>query len=338
MKARVAWLTVGAFVFGCLFWKAFTGTPKERQQLLSHNRRYALMTAFSALPCWNLPHLEWEKIGRQTSGVTTLYRGPNTGDSSKQIEELEVLASQKVDGIILFPADDKALAPEIDKLVAQNIPVITIFSDVPGSERLTYVGGSEVDAGRAVARQLLADFPSFKTEETLAIFSTAKSSISSQIDRRTGIEQVLREEKVGLRIVEAVLDDIDETKGAEAVHAALLRHPNARVIIGTDSRSAIGAITALKELGRKPGEVIVTGWDSDADVLRAIQEGWVHLAPSLHLTAMVQIAFSFLEAHRFGYLYPEDNKNPWMVPDHVEVPLNMVTHRNGDDFLRHTKL
>jgi ABC-type sugar transport system substrate-binding protein len=122
-----------------------------------------------------------------------------------------------------------------------------------------------------------------------------------------------------------------------------VRDPGIQFIFGCNSQSAVGAISALKELGKKPGDVVVTGWDSEAVVVDEIKAshggvGWVYATSVLYSSYMVQTAFSLLEADHFGYLYPQSTglgsgaKIP-SAPRTIAIPMRIVTAKNIDEFL-----
>ncbi|MGB8165899.1 MAG: hypothetical protein WCF18_00300, partial [Chthoniobacteraceae bacterium] len=53
------------------------------------------------------------------------------------------------------------------------------------------------------------------------------------------------------------------------------------------------------------GQIIVTGWDSEEEVLDRIENGWIYATSVLNSSLATQIAFGLLEAQRLGYLYPK---------------------------------
>lgn len=311
------------------------------------DRRYALNVAFSGAPAFGEARDTWRRIGASTAGVETIYGGPLTGDANKQIEELEMLVEQNVSGIVVYPSDPAALAPTIDKAVAKGIPVVTLFSDVSNSKRLTCVQEPEVESGRKIATKVFEDFKARLQQPCGVLISYARPSMENQVNRRAGIEQVIKEwnAKNGadiIKIVDTVSDEIDDAKGAEAIRAAFTKHGKDKIqfIFGCDSRSAIAAVSVLKELKLPPKKVVVTGWDSDADVLdliaakpdRSDDSEWVHATVILYVSAMTQTAFGLLESYNLGYMYPESLRlrefSVPPVPSSILVPVNAVDKHN----------
>jgi ribose transport system substrate-binding protein len=265
-------------------------------------RNYAINVAYSTQPFFQDVMGTGREISRLLPGVTFDLDGPADADASKQIEQLDSLIARKVKGIILFPADRKALAPEINKSVESGIPVITLFSDVPDSKRLTLIGAPEEESGKQMAERVLDSNPEFASKHTKVLVSFNKPGETVTDQRLAGLKAVFESPKYRpmIELVQVVNDYGNDAKAAEAIAPVLEKHKDIKVIFGLNARSAIGAITALKEKrdangqAYKPGEVVVTSWDSDADVLDGIENGWIRATSVLNSSLCTQMAFRFL--------------------------------------------
>lgn len=82
------------------------------------------------------------------------WRTPINEDAQKQAEYLEQLASQGVDGISVSCSDGKVLKGAIDSAVGKGVEVVTFDSDSPDSKRFAYYGINDVEAGKAVMKEL----------------------------------------------------------------------------------------------------------------------------------------------------------------------------------------
>lgn len=82
------------------------------------------------------------------------WRTPVNEDAQKQSEYIEQLASQGVDGISVSCSDGKVLKGAIDSAVDKGVEVVTFDSDSPQSKRFAYYGINDLDAGKAVMREL----------------------------------------------------------------------------------------------------------------------------------------------------------------------------------------
>jgi ribose transport system substrate-binding protein len=309
-------------------------------------RVYAINVAYSTQPFFQDVLGTGKKIASVAPGVAFTLGGPSDADSNKQIEDVDSLIARKVNGIILFPADPKSLAPEIDKSAAGGVPVITLFSDVPGSKRLTFVGAPEKDSGALMAQRVLDAHPDFATRPTKILVSFNKPGETVTDARLAGIKEVIEGPKYHntIKLVQVVNDYGNDARAAEAIGAVLSKTKDIKVIFGLNARSAIGALTALREArnaqGRpyEAGEVVVTGWDSDEDVLNGIESGWIEATSVLNSSLCTQIAFAILDAQTLGYLYPETLRLRELafpaVPDAILIPETFVNKGNVAGFRR----
>lgn len=333
MKPRIIVISILTFALGIC--AGVILRPSARLSATAGTKRYAMNVVVSGVPFWTDPRQVWEDIGKKVPDVTTVYGGPSDTDPAKQIEEVEALISQHVNGIVIAPADAKALVPTINKAVDAGIPVVTAFADAPSSKRLAYVGLAQKDCAIEVGNAAVQRFIGANAVGQKAVISLAKAGIEDQAQRAEGFKQVIK--LANMELVQMVEDQYDEAKGAEALRALLVREPNIRVIFGCDSRSAIGAATAVRESGRQPGSVVITGWDYDQDNLNLIKQGWVQLTAAQYSAFMTQLSFSILDGFSRGYLYPrrlqlrERGIRP--VPEKLEIPVALVDSQNVDGFL-----
>jgi ribose transport system substrate-binding protein len=297
---------------------------------------YAMIGVVSGAPFWLDTRAAWSAAGESSPDVRTIFEGPNDTDAQKQIDEIEALLAKRIDGLIVSAADSAALVPTIDKAVDQGIPVITYFIDAPKSRRLTYVA-SELE-GSSIR---MGEFLTAKTGHAgKAIIVYAQAGNTEQEARRRGFEGLIKRYP-GLQLVGVVQDDYDERKGAEQIKPLLIKYSDVSFIFGAHSRAAVGAVSALRELGYKPGQVKVSGSDTDQDVLDLIKEGWVQGSVAQQTTYMTGMMFGILEASRLGYLYPQERSfkengiRP--VPENIVVPITLITSENVSGFYPHKR-
>ena len=86
--------------------------------------------------------------------ITVLWRTPNEDDAQKQVEYLEQLVLQGVDGISVSCSEAETLTPAIDRAVKQGVAVMCFDSDAPASQRFCYHGTDDIESGRTIMREL----------------------------------------------------------------------------------------------------------------------------------------------------------------------------------------
>ena len=80
--------------------------------------------------------------------------GPATYDTNAQRDVFRDIAGRKPAGIMVSAADPELMKTEINAAIAAGIPVITVDSDAPGSQRLFFIGTNNYQAGIAGGKVL----------------------------------------------------------------------------------------------------------------------------------------------------------------------------------------
>ena len=169
--------------------------------------------------------------------------------------------------IALCAADSERIRERIAELSLQNIPVVTFNSDIPGSERLCYVGEDACRAGR-VAGEIASKWLQADTPMLLVYAGPAYVGHKARAD---GFLNRLAERGLsGCRVV-ATHEDFDET--LRAVETVLREEPDLQLIYMAN-QSVPACIEALERCGRL-GQVRVLSHDSDPDIQKYLRNGWV---------------------------------------------------------------
>ena len=92
-------------------------------------------------------------------GITCTYTGPVEHEPATQVQIIQDLISQRVDGIAIAVADAASVKRVIHQARQAGIPVITFDADSPDSERQAYVGTDNAALGRALGQMLLKVHP-----------------------------------------------------------------------------------------------------------------------------------------------------------------------------------
>ena len=119
--------------------------PEERFFLIGSNRKVAY----------------WQEAGKGLTAAANEMRvradfaGPDTYDPKEQRDAFRRAVAQKPSGIMLSAADPELMKDEINSAIAAGIPVITMDSDAPGSNRLFFIGTNNYQAGFTGGRLLV---------------------------------------------------------------------------------------------------------------------------------------------------------------------------------------
>ena len=116
----------------------------ERHDKSEH---YFLIATNINLSYWQSAHEGFTRAAA-LYGVTEDMRGPDTFNPAIEVDEFRAAVARKPAGILVSVSDPKLMGPEINKAIAAGIPVITIDSDAPDSQRLYFIGTNNLEAGR----------------------------------------------------------------------------------------------------------------------------------------------------------------------------------------------
>jgi ribose transport system substrate-binding protein len=138
---RAKWtLITAAIPAALLVMSGCAGSPHEPAE------KYILVADNIKIPYWQaavagLNHAAFEMK------VKSEVQGPDGHDPRGEHDAFQRALAEKPSGILVSATDANLLGPDINAAIAQHIPVITIDSDAPDSNRLFFVGTDNYDAG-----------------------------------------------------------------------------------------------------------------------------------------------------------------------------------------------
>ena len=86
--------------------------------------------------------------------IKVLWQTPNEQDAQKQVEHIDQLVLQGVNGISVSCSDAATLTPAINRAVKSGVAVMCFDSDAPKSERFCYFGTDDKACGHTIMREL----------------------------------------------------------------------------------------------------------------------------------------------------------------------------------------
>ena len=198
----------------------------------------------------------------------------NETDVDQQIALIEQMAAQRVDAIVVAPADSKALVPACRKAVDAGIVVVNIDNkldaDALKDKNLTipFVGPNN-RTGAKLAGDYLAK--KLQKGDAVAIIDGRLGAFNAT-QRHEGFAAAMT--KAGMNIVTSQPADWETDKATPIVSAILTSNPNLKAILCANDSMCLGAHTAVRD-ARKLGQVLLVGFDNIAAVQELIKKGEV---------------------------------------------------------------
>ncbi|TLS38412.1 sugar-binding protein [Pseudalkalibacillus caeni] len=188
-------------------------------------------------------------------GVTLEYAGPKQANLEEHINTIEMAAAAKVDGIMTQGLSEEQFTPLIDSVIKKGTPIITVDTDAPNSNRISYIGTDNYYAGLLAGKALLADTDG---EMKVAIV-TGRFDATHQKLRVQGFKDAVKEQE-RVKIVAIEASQITRIQAAEKTYKILKEHPDVNGFYGTSALDAIGISQVVESMG-KNNDMYIIGFD-----------------------------------------------------------------------------
>ncbi len=235
-------------------------------------------------------------------------------DVSKQIDLVDQMIAQKVDAVVIAPADSKALVPVCLKAQKAGIIVINIDNQfdqgvlTQSGAKFPFVGPDNRKGAKLVGDVLASKL---KPGDKVAILEGAPNAFNA-VQRKLGFEDAMK--AAGAAIVSSQSGYWETDKANQVAAAILTEHPDLRALLCANDSMALGAVAALRAAG-KSDQVLVVGYDNIAAVKQLLAEGRVLATADQHAD---QLAV-------FGIEYALDMLKTQAAPADRETPVELVT-------------
>lgn len=169
-------------------------------------------------------------------------------------------------GVAVIALNHPQVHEALRRLTAQDIPVVTLASDLPDIRRLAYIGIDNMRAGR-LAGQIITRFlgPNDDPNQVgkIAFFAGSLSYRGHQ-EREIGLRQVLTEDAPSLQLLELRESREDRDRAYALTKTLLDTHPDLDAIYNAGGGTS-GIARALQEAGRAQDIIVVAHEATDTN-------------------------------------------------------------------------
>ncbi len=209
------------------------------------------------------------QAGAKAKGAKVLTKA--AGDDTQIVEQIDLvenLLAQKVDALVIAPADSDLLKPVLEK-AAKRIPVVLFDSDIPDWKPKTAYVGTENKVGGEKAGEYIAKL--LKGKGTLAIISGIPGS-QVGIERVDGVKAGLKKAEAKTRIVKEITGQFDREQAVGAMEDILQTNSDVDAVFAANDQMALGAIQAIAA-HKKTDDIKLIGFDGALETTQAILGG-----------------------------------------------------------------
>lgn len=205
----------------------------------------------------------------------------NETDLAEQVGLVEQMIAQRVDAIVIAPADSRALVTVLKRAREAGVLVVNIDNKLDGAVlkqaglSIPFVGpdnrAGARKVGEVVAKRL-------QPADKVAIIEGVPTAFNGQ-QRRLGFEDAMK--AAGMNVV-TVQSGSWEMEKANTVAASILsEHSDLKAILCGNDNMALGAVAAIQAAG-KSGKVLVVGFDNIGAIRPMLADGRVVATADQH--------------------------------------------------------
>ncbi|MHC8380600.1 sugar ABC transporter substrate-binding protein [Pseudomonas sp. LB3P14] len=257
---------------------------------------------------------------KQVPGGISLQVEDSGSDVVRQLSQVESFISQKVDAIIVNPADTAATRQISEKVIAAGIPLVYMNSRpevdiLPAG--VVFVGTDERAIGR-MQMQYLAEKMGGKGNLAVILGRLTHSDTGK---RTSGVKDVLAKYPQ-INIVEEQSGDWQREKGMDLMNEWLTKGQRIDAVAANNDEMGIGAAMAMRQAGSD--DILVGGIDGTSDGLLALKKGQLTVSV---FRDPVAIGAGSLDAALKLVNHQELQGDLW-------VPTQLITRENYAEFQR----
>lgn len=286
---------------------------------------YYLVATNLKVPYWKTLQQGFNDAAGQY-GVTARVVGPQGHDPAAEQSAFSDAVDNHPAGILVSAADATALQGDIARAINSGVPVITVDSDAPNSDRLYFIGTNNLEAGHIGGKRLVEQMHG---KGNVAFFSIPGQPNLDQ--RLKGYEDMIAT-SAGIKIV-SVVSTGGESNAAFDQAEQLVKQTgpekvDAFVCLDSASGAAVGEVLKRNNITDR----VLIAMDVDPDTLQLIGSGVIDSTVSQKPYTMGYIGLKALDEihhahfHQLRTDYTNDFRSPF--PVFVDTGSALITKDN----------
>jgi ribose transport system substrate-binding protein len=251
---------VSAFIFVGAVLIAACAKPYHEE-----NERYVFVSTNINLPYWQEAEAGFLDAAKAL-GVKGELIGPTGYAPNAELGVFRQIVEEQPAGICLSAARPEIFRAEVDKAVAQGIPVICVDADVPDSKRVLYVGTDNFKAGRETLKRMAA---LVSDKGSIAVITIPGQR--NLDDRVVGVADALKNFPA-IKLTKILDDKGDVGSAFDQVSELIQKKEKVDGIICLEATGGSGAAGALHRFNME-GKLPIVAFDNDPETLDWIDRG-----------------------------------------------------------------
>lgn len=239
---------------------------------------------------WNSVLSKEEELNSYNCSVLKKKTGFSAQEQLQAIAELE---TEGIDGLVISPFNDTAVANKIDQLQSRQIPVITTNTDIRNSSRLAFVGSDFYRCGQTAAGLMNL----MTSGEVRAGIVTGSSQVLCHTDRIAGFCDRISACYPRIRVIAEIENSDDDFESYDKTRALLSAHPDINALYFT-AAGVYGGCRAVLSLNRT--DIHILAYDKIPATKELMEQHIISAVicqqPAIQGSKPIQLLFDYLTA------------------------------------------
>lgn len=218
---------------------------------------------------WNTLKSGAEAAAKEFNVMLHFLAPNHEDDIPGQIELVNQSIQNRPDAIILAASDYMGLAQATDRIAYENIPIISIDSEVGSARVKTYVGTNNYEAGQLAAKRMIELIHESGQIAVMNFVEAAKNANQ----REEGFQDYVARFP-NVRVVDIQYSQSNQRNAEEITRRWLAQYPSLDGIVALNAESSIGVGREVQRSGHG-GRVKVIAFDSPPETMGLLQDGVV---------------------------------------------------------------
>jgi ribose transport system substrate-binding protein len=267
---------------------------------------------------WKIAEAGVNKAQEELPNYDLQFKYPEQAAAAIQQRLMDDLVAAGVDAIMVSAVDPKTSTEALNRIASQ-VPLFTTDSDAPDSDRIAYIGSSNVALGKDAGELMKQALP----DGGQCVGFVGLPGADNARERIEGIREAIAGS--GVELIDVRGDDIDQTRAKRNVEDVLAANPDIDCLVGIYSYNTPRIYEVLKESGQL-GEIEVIGFDEDPITLGGVKEGTI-------VGTVVQDPYQWgYQGMKLMAAYLEGDTSGIPENELIIVPGQVITPDNVDAF------
>lgn len=250
------------------------------------------------------------------ANITLICKAPmREDDRDEQVEIVDRLLRDGVDGLVLAPFDSRFLVEPVERAARDGVVTVVIDSPLASSNIASFVATDNRKAGALAADRV----GKLLEQGGKVLLLRYQKSVGSTEAREEGFAERIRIYPAIELLRSEQYAGVTRDTAKRAAEALLQRHPDADAIFTPNESSTAGTLMALQAL-KQAGKTIFVGFDASELYIDTMRYQRIHGLVVQNPLLMGELGVRTLADHIAG--------KP--VEKRIDIPAVMVTPENMD--------